>query len=78
MTLTAPTEQLVEDVATGYFGALGASTKRGVEIDDPGEHGDATQCVLQSRLAAVLHRLNPPFPHNTIEEVVRVSTRPLT
>ena len=52
MTLTAPTEQLVEDVAPVYFGALGVSTKRGVEIDDPGERGDTTQCVLQGRLAA--------------------------
>ena len=48
MTLTAPTEQLVEDVAPVYFGALGVSTKRGVEIDDPGERGDTTQCVLRA------------------------------
>ena len=41
MTLTAPTEQLVEDVSPMYFGALGVSTKRGVEIDDPGERCDA-------------------------------------
>ena len=36
MTMTAPTEQLVEDVASVYFGVLGISTKRGVEIDDAG------------------------------------------
>ena len=55
MTLTAPTEQLVEDVAPVYFGALGVSTKRGVEIDDPGEREDTTQCVLQGRLAAACY-----------------------
>ena len=72
MTMTAPTEQLVEDVASVYFGTLGISTKRGVEIDDAGERGDMAQCILQGRLAAALHRLNPVLPHGTIEEVVRV------
>ena len=76
MTMTAPTEQLVEDVASVYFGALGISTKRGVEIDDAGERGDTVQCVLQGRLTAVLHRLNPVLPHGTIEEVVRVVSHP--
>ena len=75
MTMTAPTEQLVEDVASVYFGALGISTKRGVEIDDAGER-DTTQCILQSRLVAALHRLNPFLPHDTIEEVVRILSSP--
>ena len=76
MTMTAPTEQLVEDVASVYFGTLGISTKRGVEIDDAGERGDMAQCILQGRLAAILHRLNPALPHGTIEEVVRVVSHP--
>ena len=76
MTMTAPTEQLVEDVASVYFGTLGISTKRGVEIDDAGERSDTTQCILQGRLATVLHRLNPILSHDTIEEVVRVLSRP--
>ena len=70
--MTSPTEQLVEDVASVYFGTLGISTKRGVEIDDAGERGDMAHYVLQGRLAAALHRLNPVLPHGTIEEVLRV------
>ena len=76
MTMTAPTEQLVEDVASVYFGVLGISTKRGVEIDDAGERADMANCVLQGRLTAVLHRLNPVLPHGSIEEVVRVVSHP--
>ena len=76
MTMTAPTEQLVEDVASVYFGTLGISTKRGVEIDDAGERSDTTQCILQGRLATILHRLNPVLSHDAIEEVVRVLSRP--
>jgi len=76
MSPSNPTEQLVEDVAAIYFGALGASTKRGVEIDDAGERGDATQVLLKGRLGAVLHRLNPHLPHDTLEEAVRILSRP--
>ena len=76
MTMSGPTEQLVEDIASVYFGTLGISTKRGVEIDDAGERGDIAQCVLQGRLAAVLQRLNPALPHGTIEDVVRVVLHP--
>ena len=76
MMMTAPTEQLVEDVASVYFGVVGLPTKRGVEIDDAGERRDATQCMLQGRLAAALNRLNPNLPHDTREEVVRVVSRP--
>ena len=34
MTMSSPTEQLVEDIASVYFGAIGVAVKRGVEIDD--------------------------------------------
>ncbi len=74
--MSSPTEQLVEDVASVYFGAIGAATKRGVEIDDAGERGDASQVMLKGRLASALHRLNPDLPHDTIEEVVRILSRP--
>ena len=76
MRLSSPTEQLVEDVASVYFGAIGAATKRGVEIDDAGERGDVSQVTLKGRLAAALHRLNADLPHDTIEEVVRILLRP--
>ena len=74
--MSSPTEQLVEDVAIVYFEAIGATTKRGVEIDDAGERGDATEVVLKGRLSAALHRLNPDLPHDTVEEVVRILSRP--
>ncbi len=76
MMVSAPTEQLVEDVASVYFGVVGLQTKRGVEIDDAGERGDPTQCILQGRLAAALNRLNPELPYDTREEVARVVSRP--
>lgn len=76
MTKSSPTEQLVEDVAAVYFGAIGAAVKRGVEIDDAGERHDATQVVLTGRLGTVLHRVNPDLPHDTIEEVARTLSRP--
>ncbi len=76
MTISSPTEQLVEDVAAVYFGAIGASTKRGVEIDDAGERSDAAQCLLHGRLGSALHRLNPTLPHDTIEAVLRTISRP--
>ena len=70
------TEQLVEDVAAVYFGAIGAATRRGIEIDDAGERRDATQVVLTGRLGVALHCLNPDLPHDTLEEVVRILSRP--
>ncbi|MDP2620720.1 MAG: type I restriction endonuclease subunit R [Hyphomicrobiales bacterium] len=76
MTMSSPTEQLVEDVASVYFGAIGAVTRRGIEIDDAGERGDATRVVLTGRLGGALHRLNPSLPHDSIEEVVRILSRP--
>ena len=76
MRLSSPTEQLVEDVASVYFGAIGAATKRGVEIDDAGERRDASQVTLKGRLVAALHRLNLDLPHDSLEEVVRTLSRP--
>ena len=76
MTISSPTEQLVEDVAAVYFGTVGALVKRGVEIDDAGERSDAAQVLLKGRLGAALHRLNPDLPHDTVEEVVRILARP--
>ena len=76
MTIATPTEQLVEDVASVYFGTLGIPIRRGTEIDDAGERGDTAQCILQGRLADVLHRLNPDLPHATIDEVMRALSHP--
>ena len=74
--MSSPTEQLVEEVASVYFGTIGVATKRGVEIDDAGERGDASQVMLKGRLAAALHRLNADLPHDSVEDVVRTVSRP--
>jgi type I restriction enzyme R subunit len=76
MTLPPPTEQLVEDVAEVYFRAIGADCKRGVEINDAGERSAASDFILQGRLMAALHRINPDLVHETLEGVVRTLTRP--
>ena len=76
MTISSLTEQLVEDVASVYFGAIGAATKCGVESDDAGERGDAFQVMLKGRHAAALHRLNLDLPHDGNEEAVRILSRP--
>jgi type I restriction enzyme R subunit len=76
MTVAWPTEQLVEDVAATFFEEVGAIIKRGVEIDDAGERGNAAEVVLKSRLSSALHRLNPALPHDAVEEVVRLLSRP--
>jgi len=44
MTSSTPTEQLVEDVAVVHFAAIGAATKRGVEIDNAGKRGGPRSC----------------------------------
>ena len=76
MTVTSPTEQLVEEVAEVYFGVVGAIIKRGIEIDDAGERCSPTEVLLKSRLSTSLHRLNPELPHASVEEVVRILSRP--
>ncbi len=76
MTNSSPTEQLVEDVASVYFGAIKVAIKRGVEIDGAGERGDASQCNLSGQLDASLQRLNPDLPHDTLEGVARTLFRP--
>ncbi len=69
-------EQFVEDLTSLHFGETGATIRRGVEIDDAGERGGAIEVVLKGRLSAALHRLNPDLPHDTVEEVVRILSRP--
>jgi type I restriction enzyme, R subunit len=76
VTKSTPTEQLVEDIAAVYFGAIGATVKRGIEIDDAGERSSAVEVFLKGRLSAALHRLNPDLPHDAVEEVVRILSRP--
>src|SRR5262245_54144311 len=76
MTSTAPTEQLVEDVASAAFGDVGATVKFGSDIDRAGERADASQVILVGRLMSALHRLNPELPHDACEQAVRALNRP--
>ena len=69
-------EQFVEDLTSLQFGETGVAVKDGAEIDDAGERGDVSEVMLKGRLAAALYRLNPDLPHDTIEEVVRILSRP--
>lgn len=66
----------VELDALGWFQSLGYGLRHGPEIDDSGERADLTQFVLEGRLAAALHRLNPALPHEECEQVVRTVCRP--
>jgi type I restriction enzyme R subunit len=76
MTMSSPTERLVEDVASVYFGALGIATKLGSEVDDAGERSEPAQFLLQGQLGEALHRLNPALPPDTLDQVARTIARP--
>jgi type I restriction enzyme R subunit len=69
-------EAEVELAALDWFQSLGFHRRTGVEIDDAGERGDLTRVLLEGRLAAALHRLNPQLPHDEVEQVVRTLSRP--
>src|SRR5687767_6533029 len=74
--MASVSEQFIETVTSLHFGDVGIAVLRGVEIDDAGERGDAAQVMLKGRLGAALHRLNPDLPHDTVEEAVRILSRP--
>ncbi|MBN1490480.1 MAG: type I restriction endonuclease subunit R [Phycisphaerae bacterium] len=76
MTISAPTEHLVEDVAFTQCGALGMGTARGVTLDDAGERAGASDVLLQGQLGEALHRLNPALPPDTLQQVARTLARP--
>ena len=69
-------EQFVEDLTSLHFRETGVDVKYCSEIDDSGKRGDASQVMLKGPLSAALHRLNRDLPHDTIEEVVRILSRP--
>ncbi|WP_260428268.1 type I restriction endonuclease subunit R [Burkholderia sp. Bp9031] len=75
MMMSSPTERLVEDVTMAYFSALGFTTKSGADIDKAGERGAPSQCILQGRLSAAVHRLNPTLPSEACEQVARTLSR---
>lgn len=70
------TEALIEDLAIAEFQALGAATRKGVEVEDAGERPNSGQVLLTGRILAAIHRLNPALPHETCEQVLRTISRP--
>lgn len=74
--MITPSEEFVEDVACAAMEAQGVVIKRGSEIDDAGERPDLTRVLLEGRLGAALHRLNPQIPHDEVEQVVRTLSHP--
>ena len=71
MTVSSPTERLVEDVAAVYFQVLGIANKNGADLDDTGERNGVAQFLLPGRVSAALRQLNPDLPDNAFEQVIR-------
>src|SRR5437762_12469910 len=69
-------EAAVEQFVFDQCRSLGCSVSTGSQIDDAGERADLTRVLLEGRLAAALHRLNPKLPHDEVEQVVRTLSRP--
>jgi type I restriction enzyme R subunit len=72
----ALSESVVEDVALAYFLESEVPSHNGVEIDDAGERSAASDVTLPGRVSTAVRRLNPGLPHDSIEEVVRILSRP--
>src|SRR5437879_1855735 len=66
----------VELAAFAWWQSLRYGLRTGSDIDDAGERADLTRVLLEGRLAAALHRLNPKLPHEEVEQVVRTLSRP--
>src|SRR5437588_11424083 len=74
--MTSLNESIVENITSDYFAAVAIATKRGAEIDSSGERADYAGFILEGRLGAALHRLNPTLPLEQSEQVVRTVSRP--
>ena len=69
-------ESDVEFAAFQWWQSLGYGLRTGSDIDDAGERAHLACVLLEGRLAAALHRLNPKLPHDEVEQVVRTLSRP--
>ncbi len=72
-------EQDVEAAALEAFRALGYGLRHGPELGPqaPGsERATSADWLLTSRLARTIEGLNPDLPHDAVEEVVRILSRP--
>jgi len=66
----------VEMSALGWLQSLGYGLRHGPEIDDAGERAALSRVILEGRLTAALHRLNPALPRGECEQVVRTLSHP--
>lgn len=72
-------EQEVELAALGQLCDAGFDLRHGPELgpDAPGaERATHAECLLTTRLAVALQRLNPDLPHDTLEGVARTLAHP--
>ena len=69
------TEAEVEAGACGWFQSLKFNLRTVVEIDDAGERADLTRILLEGRLAAARHRLNPFAGSYTTGEICEAEGR---
>ncbi len=72
-------ENVVEQAALGWFESLGWDIARGAEIS-PGTETPLRDryedVVLEPRLRAAMRKINEHLPEDTIEQAIRVVTRP--
>ena len=72
--MTRFVESEVEEVALGWFEALGYSVRSGPEIapgETEAERADYGQTILEGRLKAALARLNKGVPAEALDEACR-------
>jgi type I restriction enzyme R subunit len=73
--MTTPHELFVEEQTATYFSRSNLRAIQASEIDAVDRKSSA-EVVLQERLITSLRKLNPGLPSETIDEVVRILSRP--
>ena len=68
-------ELTAELAAAAWFESVRIPVMSGSELTEEGQFGPGS-VILTTVLSGVLHRLNPHLPHDTIEEVLRILSRP--
>ena len=68
-------ELTAELAAAAWFESVRIPVMSASELTDEGQFGPGS-VILTTVLGGVLRRLNPHLPHDTIEEVVRIVSRP--
>ncbi|MBI5846180.1 MAG: type I restriction endonuclease subunit R [Deltaproteobacteria bacterium] len=72
-------EKILEKASLGWFEALGYDTRKGAEVSPGAEtplRMSHEHVVLEPRLRAALRKINDHLPEDSIEQAVRIVTRP--